>query len=361
MRLRAAPQSYLDTARLLALLLPTLCVLIVIVAPCWAQPRVEPGKTLALRQISIGFVRYGFGAWTARIADGALDGATGRSLRWQPFDTDSAAIAALAGDQLDVAVIGTGVLAAAFARGLDARAFYVLGSASDAEGLVTKAPGQFRFAEPRTLQGKVIATSYGSAAHLRLLESLRLWGLAVPAIRIVNLQSAQIAEAWQQSQIDAAAVSEPLLGQLGRQGNIVPLPATSRRTGTLVLGGLAPFVAQNLVFLSRLVEALSRADAAMAAASGPLIETREEVRSIARLTGFSDAEVLAGIARYKAPSLEAQAGPGWLTAGPQSELLAELRANAETWLWAGRLSAPVADMTAILAPEAVTLALTYRR
>ena len=329
-----------------------------------AQER-APGErstpATALRQINIGFVRHAYGTWTAQIADGGFEKATGRSLRWYPYDSDSAVMAALAGGRLEIALVGTGVVASALARGLELKLFYVLVGSTESEGMVMSPDSVFRFAEPKTLQSKVIAVPYGSAAHLRLLESLRRWGLAVSSMRIVNLQSKQIAEAWQRKEIDAAVVSEPLLSKLGEQGRLIPLPAPGGHTGLLVYVAAADFVAQHIVFLSRFVDVMSRADAAFTGAGGPIDDTRAEVRSIAFMTGLEPAEVIAAIARYRPPALDVQASAMWLGGGAESALLAELKANADTWRWGGRLTGPQADLSGVLAREPVAMALTYQR
>ena len=324
-------------------------------------PPERPRPSTALKPINIGFVSHAYGTWTVAIADGGFERATGRSLRWYPYDTDTAVMAAHASGRLEIALVGTGVLAAALARGLDLRIFYVLGGSTDSEGMVMTPDSVFRFAEPKTLQNKVIAVPYGSTAHLRLLESLRRWGLSVPAMRIVNLQTKQIAEAWRRNEIDATVVSEPLLSRLGKYGRTIPLPASSGQTGLLVYVASADFVAQHVVFLSRFVDVMARSDAAFSSTSGPLSEDRAEVRSIAFVTGLEPAEVMASIARYRPPALEAQASAAWLGGGADSALVTELKANAVTWRWGGRLTGPEIDLSTVLAPEAVVMALSYQR
>lgn len=326
------------------------------------EPRPERTSQVApLRPINIGFVRHAYGTWTAKIADGGFEQATGRSIRWQPYSADSAVASALAGGRLDIGLMGTSVVAAAIARGLDLKVFYVLGGSPDSEGLVLGADVVFRFGDMKTLQSKVIAVPFGSTPHFRLLQSLRRWGVGVSAIRIVNLQASQIADAWQRRDIDAAVVSEPLLGQLSGQGRLVPLPASGGNTSVLVLAAPAEFIAQHMVFLSRLVDVMSRADTGFASMSGPLTVERAEVRSIAFVTGLDPAEVIASIARYRSPSLEEQVSPSWLGGGAASGLAAELKANVEVWRWGGRLAGSEPNYARAIAPDPVHMALSYQR
>ncbi|CAN0492934.1 unnamed protein product, partial [Phaeothamnion confervicola] len=147
-----------------------------------------------------------FGAWTGRIADGGFQTATGRNLRWLPHDTDSAVAAAFAAGKLDIAVMGASVAVSAAQRGIDLKILYVMGHSSTADGLVLSNQKQLALVEPKALQGKVIATPFGSTPHFRLLESIRRWGFSVTSMRLVNLQTSQIAEAWRRGEIDGAAV-----------------------------------------------------------------------------------------------------------------------------------------------------------
>ncbi len=148
---------------------------------------------------------------------------------------------------------------------------------------------------------------------------------------------------------------------LGKYGRTIPLPPSSGQTGLLVYVASSDFVAQHVVFLSRFVDVMSRSDAAFASTSGPLSEDRAEVRSIAFVTGLEPAEVMASIARYRPPTLEAQASPVWLGGAADSALVAELKANTDTWRWGGRFTGPDIDLSTVLAPEAVGMALSYQR
>lgn len=319
------------------------------------------GQVVPLRPINIGFVQHAYGTWTAKIADGGFELATGRTMRWLPYDADSAVASALASGGIDIGLMGTSVVAAAIARGLDLKVFYVLGGPPDSEGLVLGADITFRFGDMKTLQSKVIAVPFGSTPHFRLLQSLRRWGVALSAMRIVNLQAGQIADAWKRGDIDAAAVSQPMLGRLSGQGYLVPLPVSGGQTSVLVFAAAGEFYVQHMVFLSRLVDVMSRADSAFASMSGPLTVDRADVRSIAFVTGLDPADVIASIARYRPPPLEEQATPSWLGGGALSGLAAELKANAEVWRWGGRLTGTEPNYPAAMAPEPVQMAISYQR
>lgn len=314
-----------------------------------------------LKPVSVGFVRHAYGTWTAKIADGGFEMATGRTLRWLPYDTDSSVAAALASGRIDIGLIGTSVAAAAYGRGLDLKIFFVMGGSPDTEGLIVHGAMPFRIGDPKSLAGKVVAVPFGSTPHFRLLQSLKRWSIQPGSIRIVNLQTAQIGEAWGRGELDAAVVSEPLLGRLKEKGRLVPLSGGGGYEGLMVLAASARFVDDHVVFLARFVDVISRADLLFAHMSGPLSEDRPEVRSIAFLTGMSPSDVIAAIARYRPPPLSEQVTPQWLGGGAAATLVAELKTSAEIWRWGGRADRAESDFAYAISTAPVERALDYQR
>ena len=329
----------------------------------WLAPTVSAQEPQGggLKPVTIGFVRHAYGTWTAKIADGSFETQTGRAMRWIPFDSDAGVAAAMSAGRVDVGLLGAGVAASAFVRGLDLKIFFVMGASADTEGMLLGGEIPFRAGDPKSLQSKVIAVPFGSTAHLRLLQTLRRWGAAIGSVRLVNLQVPQIREAWARHELDAAVVSEPLLGQLKTSGRLVPLAGTGGNEGLLVLAGNADFVAQHIVFLARLVDVVSRADASFVAMSGPLAEDRTEVKSIAFVTGLEPSDVIATIARYRPPTLKEQASQQWLGGGEAAGLVAELKASVELWRWGGRLDRQERDLTLAVTAEPVERALEFQR
>lgn len=328
------------------------------VDPATAGPR-ENGSQLP--KLSVGFVRHAYGTWTSRVADGGFDSGTGRAIEWLPYEADSAVVAALASDRIQIGLMGASIVAAAFSKGLELRIFYVLGGSPDTEGLLLAGNAPFRVGDPKTLRQRVIAAPFGSTAHFRLLQGLKRWGVPLADVRLVNLQPRQIAAAWGRKEIDAAVVSEPFLSDLGAEGRTIPLPGAGGLEGLMVLAASAEFVKSHDVFLARFVDVMSRADAAFAARNGPLDETQPEIRAIANLTGTPEKSVLEAIARYRPPPLEDLASARWLGGGQASMLAAELRNNAELWKWAGRVGPIAPDYSQAIASAPVERALGLQK
>jgi len=330
-----------------------------------SAPAERQGAT-PLRSINVGFVRFALGPWTARIADGSFDTSTGRTIRWFPHDTDSSVVAALSSGRLDVGLVGSGVAASAIARGLDLRMFFVLAASTESEGLVMAgAPAEagtpIAPADAKTLQGKVVAVPFGSTPHLRLLECLRRWNVTPSSMRIVNLQTTQIAEAWKRNEIDAAMVSEPLLSQLKQHGRAVQLPQLAEPKGLVVFASTGEFIAQHSVFLSRLVDVVARSDQAVSDSAKQLDVDSAEVRSIAFLTGIEPSAVVNAIGRFRPPPLSEQVSTKWLGGGSEAGLLPHLKAAMDLWRWAGRLQGPDPDLPSVVATEPAKGALDFQK
>ena len=312
----------------------------------------------ALKPVSIGFLRHAYGTWTSKIADGGYERAAGKSVRWIPFDTDSAVAAALASGKIDIGMMGASVVAAAVTRGLDLHAFYVMGWSLDTEALVVSSAFKFKPSDPKGLINKVVAVPFGSTAHFRLLQSLKRWGVAPSDVRLVNLQPQQIVEAWAHAELDAAVVSEPTLSELRVGSHSVPFPRASGKEGLLVFATGSEFLQRNAAMLARFVDVTARADTVFSEGDGPVTTDRPEIRSIAFLTGLPAEAVLESIARYRPPPIQDQASERWLRGGAASGLAMELKSSAELWKWGGRLDKVNPDYAGAVALPPVEQALS---
>lgn len=318
----------------------------------------KPGAA-SLRPINIGFLRHAVGAWMARIADGGIDTATGRTIRWLPHDTDSSLVVGMSSGRIDIGLIGAGVASAAIVRGLDLRIFYVMGSSADSEGLVV-GPG-IEKGDARGLSAKVIAVPFGSTPHFRLLESLKHLGAALPSLMVVNLQNSQIKEAWRRGEIDAAAGSDPLLAQLSTRGQRMPLASAGPNSGLLVLAAQADFTSQHVVFLSRFLDIIARAEQKVSGRNKPFTEDDPDVRAIAQVTGLPASVVATTMGRYQPPPLERQLSSEWLGGGSASGLVSHLKATIAVWQWAGRLPSSEPNLVAAITLAPAAMALGYQK
>ena len=314
-----------------------------------------------LRSLNVGFVRHAVGAWAAKIGDGSFDMATGRTIRWFPHDTDSSLVVALSSGRVDIGLIGVSVAAAAIVRGLDLKIFSVICGVAESEGLMLGQSVAFKPGEAKSLHGKVIAVPFGSTPHFRLLESLRRWGGTLSAIRIVNLQTKQIGQAWARGEIDAVAASQPLLMDLDKRGLMVPLADAGGHSSLLVFAATGEFVQQHTVFLSRFIDVVARADHGHVGHGAAPVEDSNAFAPLSMLTGLSAGELVSAMGQYRPPGIAEMASNAWLGGGASAGIVEHLKATLEVWRWAGRLSGGDPDLVGSIALEPVQMALGYQR
>lgn len=331
----------------------------------WAQQQPGAGErgssSAPLRSLNVGFVRHAVGAWAGKIGDGSFDMATGRTIRWFPHDTDSSLVVALSSGRVDIGLIGVSVAAAAIVRGLDLKIFSVISGAADSEGLMLDSSIAFKPGEAKSLHGKVIAVPFGSTPHFRLLESLKRWGGTLSAIRVVNLQTQQIGQAWSRGEIDAVAASRPLILDLDKRGQLVPLVNAGEHSSLLVFAATGEFVQQHTVFLSRFIDVVARADQASAGGGAVAVEDGTAFAPLSMLTGLSAGALVSAMESYRPPTVARMASNAWLGGGASAGIVAHLKATLDVWRWAGRLSGGDPDLAGSVALEPVQLALSYQR
>lgn len=314
-----------------------------------------------LRSLNVGFVRHAVGAWAGKIGDGSFDMATGRTIRWFPHDTDSSLVVALSSGRVDIGLIGVSVAAAAIVRGLDLKIFSVICGTADSEGLILDPSIAFKPGEAKSLHGKVIAVPFGSTPHFRLLESLKRWGGTLSAIRVVNLQTQQIGQAWSRGEIDAVAASRPLILDLDKPGRLVPFANAGEHSSLLVFAATGEFVQQHTVFLSRFIDVVARADQASVGRGAAPVEDGTAFAPLSMLTGLSAGALVAAMENYRPPTVAEMASNTWLGGGPSAGIVTHLKATLDVWRWAGRLSGGDPDLAGSVALEPVQLALSYQR
>ncbi len=350
--------------RLLAVVILALAGGVFVGDPALAQ---QPGATdrasagPTLRSLNVGFVRHAIGAWAGKIGDGSFDMATGRTIRWFPHDTDSSLVVALSSGRLDIGLIGVSVAAAAIARGLDLKIFSVICGTAESEGLMLGPTVALTAGDAKGLAGKVIAVPFGSTPHFRLLESLRRWGGNLSSIRVVNLQTQQIGQAWSRGEIDAVAASQPLLADLEKRGQLMPLVKAGDHSTLLVFAATGEFVQQHTVFLSRFIDVVARADQGHSGRGVAPLEDSAAFTPLSMLTGLTAGTLVTAMDQYRPPTIAEMASTAWLGGGASAGIVAHLKATLDVWRWAGRSSGIEPDLVGAVALEPLQLALSYQR
>ena len=136
------------------------------------------------------------------------------------FDSGKDVIAALAGNSIDIGMLGSTPATTGISTGVPVELFWIHDIIGKAESLAVK--GNSGINGLKDLAGKKIATPFGSTAHYSLLNALKLEGIAARDVTILDLQPVDIYAAWQRGDIDGAYVWHPTLSRLqGDGGKII--------------------------------------------------------------------------------------------------------------------------------------------
>ena len=155
----------------------------------------------------------------AGIYDGSFEHATGQHIDWRRFDNGADVVRALASGDLDIANLGSSVVAVAAARQLAIETILVASQLGTSEALVARDATGIH--SPADLVGKTIAVPFVSTAHYSLMAALRHWGIDKGRVRVVNLRISEIPAAWSAGYIDAAYVWDPALGAVCETGHVL--------------------------------------------------------------------------------------------------------------------------------------------
>ena len=159
----------------------------------------------------------------ADIVEGGYDRATGQRFDWHRFDNGAEVLRALAGGDLDIANMGSSVVAVAAARRLPIETFLLASLLGTSEALVLRNGSGVK--TPADLMGKTVAVPFVTTAHYSLLAALKHWNIDATRIRIVNMRVSEVPAAWQGRNIDAAYVFEPALGVIKESGIVLATSA----------------------------------------------------------------------------------------------------------------------------------------
>ncbi len=183
---------------------------------------------LAADAIHIGYVG-GVEPGKAGIVDGGFDRPVGRHVEWRRFDNGAEVIRAVAAGDIDIANLGSSVVAVAAARHMPIESFLIASVLGGSEALVARNGSGIN--GPSDLAGKTVAVPFVSTVHYSLLAALKHWGIAASSVRIVNLRVSEIPAAWQGKNIDAAYAFDPALGRIKETGKVLVTSADVAKWG----------------------------------------------------------------------------------------------------------------------------------
>lgn len=144
-------------------------------------------------------------------------------INWKAFDSGRDVNTAIASGSIDLGLAGSVPVSIGVANNLSYKVYFIHDIIGEAESLAVR--NESNISSVKDLQGKVVATPFGSTAHFSLLSALKLAEVDVKEVTILDLQPQDILAAWQRKDIDAAFVWNPVLAQLVEDNGSVVVSA----------------------------------------------------------------------------------------------------------------------------------------
>ena len=247
---------------------------------------------------------------------GAIEKATGYKIIWRKFGGGGDVIRAMASGNVVMGEAGSSPIAAAASQGLPIQLFWVLDDIADAEQLVARDGSGVT--DVKDLKGHSVATPFVSTSHYQLMYALQKAGLSAKDVKVLNMRPPEIAAAWERGDIDATFIWDPVLARVKANGKVIDSAAKIAEEGRPTFDGLVvekTWADDNKPFMVTFVKMLAGEDADYAAHKAFWTPDSDAVKAVAKWSGATPAEVPAGMAAYRFPTLSQQASATWLGGG----------------------------------------------
>lgn len=143
----------------------------------------------------------------------------GVTVNFKKFDSGRDVNNAFASKSIDIGLLGSTPTAVGIATGLEYEVFWIHDVIGAAESLAVK--NSANVGSVKDLAGKKVAVPFSSTAHYSLLNALKLEGVTLSDVSILDMQPNDIFAAWERGNIDAAYVWNPVLGKLLADGKVL--------------------------------------------------------------------------------------------------------------------------------------------
>ena len=255
------------------------------------------------------------------MSSGALEKVTGYKITWRKFGGGGDVIRAMASGNVALGEAGSSPIAAAASQGLPIELFWILDDIADAEQLVARNGSGVM--DVAGLKGKTVATPFVSTSHYQLMYALRKAGLGPTDVKVLNMRPPEVAAAWERGDIDATFIWDPVLAKVKANGKVIDSAAEIAKEGRPTFDGLVvdkAWAEANKPFMVEFVKQLAAVDSRYAAEKSKWTPDSEDVKAVAKWTGAAPADVPAGMAAYRFPTLVQQASATWLGGGAAEAL-----------------------------------------
>ena len=257
--------------------------------------------------VTIGY-QTGIEPAKVAIANGDYEKATGTQINWRRFDNGAELIRAMSSGDVDIANIGSSIVATAASRHLPIETFLIAAQLGTSEALVVKKDSSID--GEKGWEGKVIAVPFVSTSHYSLLSALKHWNVDLSKVKIINLRVSEIAAAWKRGDIDAAYVWEPGLGSIKETGKVIATSVDVANWGSPTFDlwtTRKEFADKNPEFLKQFVKVSLSYYQQYQANPEQFKNNSENITKIAKVTGAKPEDIKNLLGGDTYPVTEAQA------------------------------------------------------
>jgi taurine transport system substrate-binding protein len=244
-------------------------------------------------------------------ASDALSKETGWTIEWRKFQAGTDVIAAMASGDIKLSELGSSPLAIAATSGVDLQLFMISDGIGSAEALIARDGAGIKTLED--LKGKKVGVPLGSTAHFSLMGALENAKIPASEVTILGMSPDQIAAAWSQNQIDATFVWDPVQTKVKANGKMI-INAGEVKGKPTFDGWVVnrEFGEKNKDFVVAFVKAIAKADESYTSNPDAWTADAEPVKTIAKRTGASPADIPTILKGYALPSIKEQLSADWL-------------------------------------------------
>lgn len=218
---------------------------------------------------------------------------------YSKFISGPTMLAALQGENIDVAFMTTPPVVFGLSQGIDIRVFFVESDAAKTQALVSTSDGGIKsFADQK---GKKIAVTFGTSAHYGLLKSLEAAKVPASDVTILNMQPSAMLPAFIKDDVAGAWTWDPWTAKMQHENGTL---VGSLGTLDLPMPGVwvvrTKWLAQNGDAIQRFIKALDMAADSMKSNSA------DAVKAIEAELGVDHDTAQLIYSRIDVPSLPAQ-------------------------------------------------------
>jgi aliphatic sulfonates family ABC transporter substrate-binding protein len=143
----------------------------------------------------------------------------GLAAEYLKFISGPPMLAALQGENIDVAFMTTAPAIFALSQGIDIRVFFIESDAAETQALVsTKEAGMKSLADQK---GKKIAVTFGTSAHYALLKSFETEKIPESAVTVLDMQPSAMVPAFIKGDIAGAWTWDPWTAKMQSEGGTI--------------------------------------------------------------------------------------------------------------------------------------------